>query len=179
MTMKVMGLLIVAAVLIAVAIKSRKKPTEEEPAKAEEEPKKQPFMRETRNILLQSLRELQCVPEDKEEEKYIYFTYQSENFAARYDDKSRFLHLIDGFWYSCDGADVDQVAKIKNIINDMNWHSTLNISYDYDNEGKMSIHTSYYMLCVEQMDFTKYLTLILQECFRVHNVFFRELARER
>lgn len=134
------------------------------------------IMRDARNILLQSLRELQCEPEDDEKENMITFTYQSEHFAVRYDDKNRFLHLLDLYWYSCDGADVDQVAKIKKVINDINWRCTVNLSYTYDDNGKMHIHTTYQMLCVEQMNFTEYLTSILQECFQVHNLFFRELV---
>lgn len=133
-----------------------------------------------KDVVLDSLRQLQCEPEviDRGEGRYsIEFNYQAEGFSINIDPTSRFVVLYDPFWYSFDENDLQQLSNAKNIINSINWESSLNVCYTKTDENNMfNLHTTYSMLCFEEGDFTAYLRHILNECFVVHNNFFKQMV---
>lgn len=133
-----------------------------------------------KDIVLDSLRQLQCEPqvEDRGEGRHtIYFDYQAEHFSINVSSTSRFATIYDAFWYSFEENDLEQLSNVKNIINNINWSSSLNVCYNKTEENKMfNIHTTYTMLCLEEGDFTDYLRHILRECFVIHNNFFKQIV---
>lgn len=137
-------------------------------------------MKSCKDIVLDSLRQLQCEPqvEDLGEGKYtINFEYQAENFSINIESTCRFVTLYDVFWYSFEENDLEQLSNVKHIVNNLNWLSSLNVCYSQSDENNMiNLHTTYSMLCFEEGNFTAYLRHILRECFVVHNNFFKQIA---
>lgn len=132
------------------------------------------------DIVLESLRKLQCEPEveDRGDGVHtIYFEYQAERFSINVEATSRFVALFDAFWYSFEEDDLEQLSNVKHIVNNLNWSSSLNVCYNRTDENKMiNLHTTYSMLCFEEVDFTAYLRHVLRECFVIHNNFFKQMA---
>lgn len=133
-----------------------------------------------KDIVLDSLRQLQCEPqvEGRGEGRHtIYFEYQAEHFSINVDSTSRFATLYDAFWYSFDANDLEQLSNMKNVINNINWSSSLNVCYNKTDENNIfNLHTTYTMLCLEEGDFTAYLRHILRECFVIHNNFYKQIV---
>ena len=129
-------------------------------------------------IIVAALRELQCNISSADQDKYhLSFEYQSEHFTINWSEDSRFVHLYDTFWYSFDKTDIDQLAKVKRIINDINWNSEVTLSYSLlESDDTFNVHVTHSMLCVDTMDFTAYLQHILRECFIAHNQFYKRLS---
>lgn len=128
----------------------------------------------TEEIVNVSLRELQCVTLANDNKKDIEFEYQSEFFIIQCDS-TRYVHLFDVSWYSFPAIDIDQFAKVKRIINEVNWNAEVTLSYSRKKDT-IQIHSTHSLLCVDTMDFTNYLRHILRECFIVHSQFFNRLS---
>lgn len=136
-----------------------------------------------KDIVLDTLHKLQCQPvvDDSKEGAYeIVFEYQAERFNITVEGESLFITLRDLFWYTFESDDIEQFSVVKKIINDINWNAQVSVCYSKTNEdNKTHLHTVTSFICNPGTDFKDYLQHILQECFIVHNHFYRLLAESR
>ena len=138
--------------------------------------------REPMQILISSLREMNAdykVEKVSDEDEVIYFTFQAENFTLRVSTGCCFCHLVDPVWHTFDVTDVNELALVKKVINDLNWISPANVVYTKSDDGKLyELNTTCNLFVDESIPYPNYLLKVLNDFFLTKNTFFRMLAEE-
>ena len=138
--------------------------------------------REPMQILISSLREMNAdykVEKVSDEDEVIYFTFQAENFTLRVSTGCCFCHLVDPVWHTFDVTDVNELALVKKVINDLNWISPANVVYTKSDDGKLyELNTTCNLFVDESIPYPNYLLKVLNDFFLTKNTFYRMLAEE-
>ena len=138
--------------------------------------------REPMQILISSLREMNAdykVEKVSDEDEVIYFTFQAENFTLRVSTGCCFCHLVDPVWHTFDVTDVNELALVKKVINDLNWISPANVVYTKSDDGKSyELNTTCNLFVDESIPYPNYLLKVLNDFFLTKNTFYRMLAEE-
>lgn len=138
--------------------------------------------REPMQILISSLREINAdykVEKVSDEDEVIYFTFQAENFTLRVSTGCCFCHLVDPVWHTFDVTDVNELALVKKVINDLNWISPANVVYTKSDDGKLyELNTTCNLFVDESIPYPNYLLKVLNDFFLTKNTFYRMLAEE-
>lgn len=138
--------------------------------------------REPMQILISSLREMNAdykVEKVSDEDEVIYFTFQAENFTLRVSTGCCFCHLVDPVWHTFDVTDVNELALVKKVINDLNWMSPANVVYTKSDDGKLyELNTTCNLFVDESIPYPNYLLKVLNDFFLTKNTFYRMLAEE-
>lgn len=138
--------------------------------------------REPMQILISSLREMNAdykVEKVSDEDEVIYFTFQAENFTLRVSAGCCFCHLVDPVWHTFDVTDVNELALVKKVINDLNWISPANVVYTKSDDGKLyELNTTCNLFVDESIPYPNYLLKVLNDFFLTKNTFYRMLAEE-
>lgn len=138
--------------------------------------------REPMQILISSLREMNAdykAEKVSDEDEVIYFTFQAENFTLRVSTGCCFCHLVDPVWHTFDVTDVNELALVKKVINDLNWISPANVVYTKSDDGKLyELNTTCNLFVDESIPYPNYLLKVLNDFFLTKNTFFRMLAEE-
>ena len=135
--------------------------------------------RVTRAVAEEALRRLNCqCIEDKNDNMQISFQYQSEHFFINFNDTNCFVCLTDPNWYEFRADDIDNLAKVKDVVNDLNWYHAVNVVYTHDEKaGVFNIHSRCHLVAVKEMMLdTPYLQNALSEFFVTHHQFYRLMA---
>lgn len=138
--------------------------------------------REPMQILISSLREINAdykVEKVSDEDEVIYFTFQAENFTLRVSTDCCFCHLVDPVWHTFDVTDVNELALVKKVINDLNWISPANVVYTKSDDGKLyELNTTCNLFVDDSIPYPNYLLKVLNDFFLTKNTFYRMLAEE-
>ena len=138
--------------------------------------------REPMQILIGSLREMNAdykVEKVSDEDEVIYFTFQAENFTLRVSTGCCFCHLVDPVWHTFDVTDVNELALVKKVINDLNWISPANVVYTKSDDGKLyELNTTCNLFVDDSIPYPNYLLKVLNDFFLTKNTFYRMLAEE-
>lgn len=114
-----------------------------------------------------------------DEDEVIYFTFQAENFTLRVSTGCCFCHLVDPVWHTFDVTDVNELALVKKVINDLNWISPANVVYTKSDDGKLyELNTTCNLFVDESIPYPNYLLKVLNDFFLTKNTFYRMLAEE-
>lgn len=139
-------------------------------------------VREPMQILISSLREMNAdykVEKVSDEDEVIYFTFQAENFTLRVSTGCCFCHLVAFVWHTFDVTDVNELALVKKVINDLNWISPANVVYTKSDDGELyELNTTCNLFVDESIPYPNYLLKVLNDFFLTKNTFFRMLAEE-
>lgn len=139
-------------------------------------------VREPMQILISSLREINAdykVEKVSDEDEVIYFTFQAENFTLRVSTGCCFCHLVDPVWHTFDVTDVNELALVKKVINDLNWISPANVVYTKSDDGKLyELNTTCNLFVDDSIPYPNYLLKVLNDFFLTKNTFYRMLAEE-
>jgi len=138
--------------------------------------------REPMQILISSLREMNAdykVEKVSDEDEVIYFTFQAENFTLRVSTGCCFCHLVDPVWHTFDVTDVNELALVKKVINDLNWISPANVVHTKSDDGKLyELNTTCNLFVDDSIPYPNYLLKVLNDFFLTKNTFYRMLAEE-
>ena len=138
--------------------------------------------REPMQILISSLREINAdykVEKVSDEDEAIYFTFQAENFTLRVSTGCCFCHLVDPVWHTFDVTDVNELALVEKVINDLNWISPANVVYTKSDDGKLyELNTTCNLFVDDSIPYPNYLLKVLNDFFLTKNTFYRMLAEE-
>lgn len=138
--------------------------------------------REPMQILISSLREINAdykVEKVSDEDEVIYFTFQAENFTLRVSTGCCFCHLVDPVWHTFDVTDVNELALVKKVINDLNWISPANVVHTKSDDGKLyELNTTCNLFVDDSIPYPNYLLKVLNDFFLTKNTFYRMLAEE-
>lgn len=132
----------------------------------------------SKDIVIGALKELNCKPEVEIGEENFYsikFDYQTESFEIITRSTGRFVKLLGPCLYSFDVADIEKLSVVKNIVNDLNWTLPTTLSYGI-NEDRWEVSSHAILACIEGIDFTQSLYLMLFGYFHSRNMFHKMLA---
>jgi hypothetical protein len=137
------------------------------------------FINETRDLVLETLRELGCEYEEAEELK-IYFVFQGEHFMIEADNDCYFINVYDLWWHHISTyCDVEEFAAMQKTINNINGYTNCTVLYTINKEaGMIGVHSKKNMLFVRQIPNLKgYLVSTLDDFFRVQRLVMTEIEK--
>lgn len=130
------------------------------------------------------LHDLNCKTEEDEEEgsDRLAFKFQGETFCIIVSDDCLFATIYDFSWGSVELDDIDEVSRVRKIINEINFQyggHTLFYTMDTDN-NRMVVHTKRQILLTPEIpNLENYMTAMLSGFFEVQRAMAHELDKER
>ena len=134
----------------------------------------------TKELFLDTLKKLGCPYEvDEEDEERFHFNYKGEHFLVDVNNKTPYVFVWDTFWYSVELEDLDQVSRLRKVINDANMQYGTITVYTMDEENdKMYVHCKSTFLFVSEISYLeRYLKTELNTYFMIHQFVYTELAK--
>ena len=137
----------------------------------------------TRDLFLETLTKIGCQYElaEEEDDYHIYFAFQGENFIVNARNDLKYIHIWDMHWAHIELYDIDEFARLKQVINSSNINNSATAIYTIDEEEKtVDVHSkSVILFTPEIQDIEDYLKVELGDFFHVHRYFNLEMAKLR
>lgn len=132
----------------------------------------------TRDLLLHVLGQIGC-QYTIDEEKRILFNYQGERFFSDASNECPCFTIYDCWWEQCELHDVEQMARIKQAMNEANCRTHVTTFYSVDEAGgTMGIHSTKNILFIPSIpNIEGYLRATLDEFFSSHRFMALEMER--
>lgn len=134
----------------------------------------------TRELFLETLTKIGCqYTADEEDADRYYFAYQGEHFAVDMNNERVYVNLWDMFWESVELYDIDQLARLKKVINDSNLKFATTTVYTVNEASStVDVHCkSIILFCQQIPDLENYLRIELNDFFRVHQYINVEMTK--
>ena len=131
-----------------------------------EEKKTQEAPPATKSLVLQVLKKMGCQTEITEEGR-IKYDYQGITFLIEAADDCLFVNLIFPWCYSFSRFDIDEFARVRRVVNNINSHSNCTIFYTTNTEtDEIAIHIRKHFIFVPQIqDLEGYLAATMGSFF--------------
>ena len=122
----------------------------------------------TRELVKQVLQRMGCQYEDKEDEP-INFEYQGITFIVEAVNDCLFINLIWPWCYRFSIFDIDEFARVRKVINEINVRGTCTLFYiQYPESDEVAVHIRKNLLFVPQIpQIEEYLQVTLKGFFEV------------
>ena len=134
----------------------------------------------TQDLFLETLTKIGCqYSADDEDKERFYFAYQGENFTVDMNNERQYVNLWDMFWESVELYDIDQLARLKKVINESNLRFATTTVYTVNEAGStVDVHCkSVILFCAQIPDLETYLRAELNDFFYVHQYINAEMAK--
>ena len=119
----------------------------------------------TRQLALRTIENIGSKPEYTEEGR-IHFEYQGIDFLMEAADDCMFVNLIWPWCHRFSKFDIDEFARVRQVINDINMWGTLSVFYGISDSDDVAVHIKKHFLLVPQIpDVEDYLKVILNSFF--------------
>ena len=137
--------------------------------------------KDTRDLFLETLTKIGCQYEIDQDEGYIYFAYQGENFVASTTNDDRYVRLWDSFWGHVELYNVEEFSRLRKAVNHANLNcSTMTIYTINEEEQKVDVHCKSAIPFMSEMpDLEDYLRKELGDFFNAHHLVGSEMAKLR
>ena len=133
--------------------------SEESPITSEEKPR-------TKELALSLLTGLGCSPKETEEGR-IMFDFQGITFLMETVDECLFVNLIWPWCHSFSKFDIDEFARVRQVINDINMRGAVTVFYGITDSDDVAVHIKKHFLLVPQIPHLEdYLKLMFDSFFR-------------
>ena len=120
----------------------------------------------TRQLALKTIENIGCTPQYTEEGR-IQFEYQGVIFLMEAVNECMFVNLIWPWCYSFSKFDIDEFARVRQVVNDVNMRGVVTVFYGAADSDEVALHIKKNFLLVPQiLDLEEYLKLILDGFFR-------------
>lgn len=129
-----------------------------EPITMEEETK-------TRELALNLLKRLGAEPKEAED-GHIQFEYQGILFLMEAVDECLFVNLIWPWCHSFPKFDIDEFARAKQVMNEINMRGSVSVFYTISDSDEVAVHIKKNFVLVEHPDLEWYMRVILDGFFR-------------
>lgn len=151
----------------------------EDMKKSEDEDEMKNTKPETKELAYSILRKIGCDPEETEEGR-IRFDYQGITFLMEAVDECLFVNLIWPWCHSFSKFDIDEFARVRQVVNDMNTRGTVSVFYGITDSDDVALHIKKHFLLVPQIPDTEgYLKIILDSFFRTARTLDLEIEKCR
>ena len=120
----------------------------------------------TRQLALNTIERIGSEPKYTEEGR-IQFEYQGIVFLMEAANDCMFVNLIWPWCHSFSKFDIDEFARVRQVVNDINARGTASVFYGISDSDDVAIHIKKNFLFVPQIpDLEEYLKLMLDTFFR-------------
>ena len=133
----------------------------------------------TRQLALKTIENIGSKPEYTEEGR-IQFEYQGVIFLLEAVNECMFVNLIWPWCYSFSKFDIDEFARVRQVVNDVNMRGIVSVFYGTTDSDEVALHIKKNFLLVPQIpDLEEYLKLILDGFFRTARTLDLEIEKCR
>ena len=120
----------------------------------------------TRQLALKTIENIGSTPQHTEEGR-IQFEYQGVIFLMEAANDCMFVNLIWPWCHSFSKFDIDELSRVRQVINDINMRGTASVFYSITDSDDVAVHIKKHFLLVSQIpDVEDYLKLMLDAFFR-------------
>lgn len=133
----------------------------------------------TRDLLIQTLREMNCNVEEGRDSDVI-FNFEGGQFVARTNDGYNYVTLNYLFFYDVPLYDKARVEKLKRVVNETNIRRSVQTFYVVDREGgQVNVHcSSTFYFRPELKDRRQCLLAEIRDIFYTQHFLYGEMAKE-
>jgi len=133
----------------------------------------------TRQLALNTIENIGSEPKFTEEGR-IQFEYQGITFLMETADDCMFVNLIWPWCYSFSKFDIDEFARVRQVVNDINAYGVVSVFYSITDSDDVAIHIKKNFLFVPQIpNLEEYLRLMLDSFFRTARTLDLEIEKCR
>ena len=119
----------------------------------------------TRQLALKTIENIGSIPQFTEEGR-IQFEYQGITFLMVAVDDCAFVNLIWPWCHSFSRFDIDEFARVRQVVNDINARGISSVFYGITDSDDVAVHIKKNFLLVPQIpDLEDYMRLILDGLF--------------
>ena len=120
----------------------------------------------TKQLALRIIENIGSKPQFTEEGR-IQFEYQGINFLMEATDDCKFVNLIWPWCHSSSKFDIDEFARVRQVVNEVNMNDSLSVFYTITDSDEVALHIKKHFPLVSQIpEVEEYLKLILNSFFR-------------
>lgn len=120
----------------------------------------------TRQLALNAIEKIGCEPQYTEE-GHIQFEYQGVIFLMETVNDCAFVNLIWPWCHSFSKFDIDEFARVRQIVNEINLRDTLSVIYSITDSDDVALHIKKHFLFISQIpQLEEYLKMILNSFFK-------------
>ena len=120
----------------------------------------------TRQLALNTIEHIGSEPKYTEEGR-IQFEYQGVIFLMEAANDCMFVNLIWPWCHSFSKFDIDEFARVRQVVNDINARGTASVFYGITDSDDVAVHIKKHFLLVPQIpDLKGYMKLMLDSFFR-------------
>ena len=133
----------------------------------------------TRQLALKTIENIGSTPQYTEEGR-IQFEYQGIVFLMEAANDCLFVNLIWPWCHSFSKFDIDEFARVRQVVNKVNLRETLSVVYSVTDSDDVALHIKTNFLLVPQIpEVEEYLKLILNCFFRTARTLDLEIEKSR
>lgn len=133
----------------------------------------------TRQLAIKTIEKIGSEPQDTEEAR-IQFEYQGVIFLMEAVNDCAFVNLIWPWCHSFSKFDIDEFARVRQVVNDINARGTASVFYGITDSDDVAVHIKKHFLLVSQIpDLVGYLKLMLDSFFRTARTLDLEIEKYR
>lgn len=133
----------------------------------------------TRQLALNTIEKIGSEPQYTEEGR-IQFEYQGVIFLMEAVNDCMFVNLIWPWCHSCSKFDIDEFARVRQIVNEINLRDTLSVIYSITDSDDVALHIKKHFLFISQIpQLEEYLKMILNSFFRTARTLELEIEKCR
>lgn len=133
----------------------------------------------TRQLALKTIEDIGSTPQYTEEGR-IQFEYQGIIFLMEAANDCAFVNLIWPWCHSFSKFDIDEFARVRQVVNEINLQDTVSVVYTISDSDDVAIHIRKNFLFISQIpQIEEYLKLILNGFFRTAHTLELEIEKYR
>ena len=133
----------------------------------------------TRQLALKTIENIGSTPQYTEEGR-IQFEYQGVIFLMEAANDCMFVNLIWPWCHSFSKFDIDELSRVRQVINDINMRGTASVFYCITDSDDVAVHIKKHFLLVSQIPgLEEYLKLMLDSFFRTARTLDVEIEKFR
>ena len=133
----------------------------------------------TRQLALKTIEDIGSTPQYTEEGR-IQFEYQGVVFLMEAVNDCMFVNLIWPWCHSFSKFDIDELSRVRQVINDINMRGTASVFYSITDSDDVAVHIKKHFLFVSQIPgLEDYLKLMLDCFFRTARTLDVEIEKFR
>ena len=133
----------------------------------------------TRQLALRTIENIGSTSQYTEEGR-IQFEYQGVIFLMEAVNDCMFVNLIWPWCHSFSKFDIDEFARVRQVVNDINARGTASVFYGITDSDDVAVHIKKHFLLVPQIsDLEGYMKLMLDSFFRTARTLDLEIEKCR
>lgn len=134
---------------------------------------------DTRDLALRTLHSIGSEPIETEEGR-IEFEYQGIRFIMEAVNDCAFVNLIWPWCHSFSKFDIDEFARVRQVVNDVNLRDTVSVVYTIADSDEVALHIKKNFIFLPQLpQIDEYLKLHLNSFFRTARTLDLEIEKHR